>query len=333
MLYGRREYLVKWFKKGVAILLMALIVLSIVLPVRALDENTAQTEASETATAQATEPLPEQPAQAAAETVPGEMAAETVPEEEQEAPAVPEPQETRPEETQPQETVPAPVAPDVPSIFQTDFSQVPYGEGTVASNGSGITALAMVASCMTGHAYSPRTLAEYFGGQPGSEAQRLEYASDTLRLPWYSVGDWQAARAALEAGCVIIAQMNGESIFTESQHFIVLTGWTEDGRVRVNDPYGPHYGQAGLAQGFRDGFSEEQISTGFAAGWCYDYSVMPDEPYVYEEKPAIVDEMPLYDQTAYPDVLYGDGTIASSGCSIVSLAMVASYMTGHAYLP
>ena len=46
-----------------------------------------------------------------------------------------------------------------------------------------------------------------------------------------------------------------------------------------------------------------------------------------------VDAVPLYFQTDYPDTLYGSGTIETSGCSITSLAMVATYMTGHVYMP
>lgn len=45
--------------------------------------------------------------------------------------------------------------------------------------------------------------------------------------------------------------------------------------------------------------------------------------------------IPLYYQTDYPDILFGDegGTVATSGCSITSLAMVATYLTGYEYLP
>lgn len=43
--------------------------------------------------------------------------------------------------------------------------------------------------------------------------------------------------------------------------------------------------------------------------------------------------VPLYFQTDYPDNMYGSGTISDNGCSVTSLAMVASYLTGHEYLP
>lgn len=41
----------------------------------------------------------------------------------------------------------------------------------------------------------------------------------------------------------------------------------------------------------------------------------------------VVDEVPLYDQIAYPDVPYGNyGTVRSHGCGIACLAMVATYL-------
>lgn len=46
-----------------------------------------------------------------------------------------------------------------------------------------------------------------------------------------------------------------------------------------------------------------------------------------------IDTVPQYFQTDYPDVRYGTGTIADSGCNMTSLAMVASYLTDHEYYP
>ena len=47
----------------------------------------------------------------------------------------------------------------------------------------------------------------------------------------------------------------------------------------------------------------------------------------------VLHEIPLYHQTDYPDIRYGAGSIATSGCSVTSLAMVATYLTGHTYMP
>ena len=73
---------------------------------------------------------------------------------------------------------------EVPLYFQTDYPDTLYGGGTVATDGCGITCLAMVATAMTGHAYLPNELAEFFGGREESNIARLEYGSDKLGLPY-----------------------------------------------------------------------------------------------------------------------------------------------------
>lgn len=46
-----------------------------------------------------------------------------------------------------------------------------------------------------------------------------------------------------------------------------------------------------------------------------------------------VDTVPLYYQTDYPYIKFGNGTISTSGCSVTCLAMVATYMTDQEYTP
>lgn len=62
---------------------------------------------------------------------------------------------------------------------------------------------------------------------------------------------------------------------------------------------------------------------------------VPEETLPVETEPpkVVIDKVPQYFQTDYPDVRYGKGTMANSGCNMTSLAMVASYMTDHAYYP
>lgn len=45
------------------------------------------------------------------------------------------------------------------------------------------------------------------------------------------------------------------------------------------------------------------------------------------------DTVPLFYQTDYPYIKFGDGTITTSGCSMTCLSMVATYMTDHEYTP
>lgn len=51
------------------------------------------------------------------------------------------------------------------------------------------------------------------------------------------------------------------------------------------------------------------------------------------EPPVTFDAVPLYYQGDYPDIRYGVSTLAQSGSVVASLSMVATYLTGHEYLP
>lgn len=183
----------------------------------------------------------------------------------------------------------------VPLYFQSDYPDVRYGSGTVATSGCGITSLAMVATHMTGHTYFPDELADYFGGRAENNIQRLEYASDMLQLPWRKAENIHEIMAALQEGNLAILLMESTSIFTDSQHFIVLTGMTEDGKIFVNDPYAPNYDYWLLKNGFENGFEEGDLLCGYSGGWIYEVNAMPEDPFIYvEEKPEI--------EPRYPDI-------------------------------
>lgn len=175
---------------------------------------------------------------------------------------------------------------DVPLYFQTDYPNVRYGSGSVATSGCSITCLAMVATYMTGHTYTPDVLADYFGGRAYSNMARMETGSDVLQLPYRKAENWHESLRALKEGNVVIALVEEASLFTSSQHFIVLTGMTEDEKILVNDPYKPNYDRWDLKNGFANGFSEGDILCGYSGGWIYDKDAMPEEPFIYyEEKP------------------------------------------------
>ena len=177
---------------------------------------------------------------------------------------------------------------NVPNYFQTNYADVRYGSGTIATSGCSITCLAMVAAYMTDHLYSPAELADYFGGSAYSNMARLETASKALQLPYKKAVNWHESLQALKDGKVVIALMEESSVFTDSQHFIVLTGITEDGKIFVNDPNLNNYARWELQKGFANGFTEGDILCGYSGGWIYDKQEMPDEPFLYwEEEPAV----------------------------------------------
>lgn len=233
--------------------------------------------------------IPEERVMLSVEAVP-EDGEETVPD----IPEETEAEEILPEQTQPEEET-MPLRNGFPLFLQTDYPEVRYGSGMMPTSGCGITCIAMVATYLTGHTYYPDELAGYFGGHMGSNIDRLEYASDMLQLPWQRAENWHKALAALEEGKIAIVLMNSRSPFTQGQHFIVLTGLTEDGKVLVNDPSGPNYDNWELKAGFENGFHPTTISNGYCGCWIYDPAQMPEEPFIYAEEEVEV-------ECRYPDL-------------------------------
>lgn len=173
-----------------------------------------------------------------------------------------------------------------PLYNQLDYPNKRFGSGTVATSGCGITSLAMVATYLTGHTYLPDELAGYFGGYGENNVQRMEYGAKQMRLPIHKADNIRQIFSAMKEGNVAILLMNHLSIFSESQHFIVLNGVTKDGKYLVADSYAPNYEKWDLKRGFEEGFEEKDLLLGYNGGWIFDVSAMPEEPFIYtEEKP------------------------------------------------
>lgn len=200
------------------------------------------------------------------------------------------------EETEPEELEPIPIWQQVPLYFQNDYPEVMYGTGSVATSGCSVTALAMVATYLTDHEYLPDELARYFGGTAENNIARLENGSDTMQLPYTKAKNFHETVQALKDGKVAIAMMTGNSLFTSSQHFIVLTGLNEDGKIMVNDPNRSNYDLWNLKRAFQEGFDEGDILYGYSGAWIYDKSAMPEEPFLYSEPE------PVRGEQRYPDI-------------------------------
>jgi hypothetical protein len=152
-----------------------------------------------------------------------------------------------------------------------------------------------VASYLTGHAYAPDELADYFGPYTGNDMEKLENAANELQLPWSRVANCHDALRELEAGKVVIVLTKYSSIFNYAQHYIVWTGMTEDGKVLVNDPNEKNYSHWRLVSGFESGFTQSEVCAGFGGAWVFDKSQMPADPFIYVEE--------TYDiECRYPDI-------------------------------
>lgn len=198
-------------------------------------------------------------------------------------------EETIPEETAAEEAEEPEGYEEVPLYFQTDYPDDMYGSGNIATSGCSVTCLAMVATYLTNHEYLPDELADYFGGRAENNIARMEYGADALQLPWKKTANWHETLKELKEGKIAIVLMNSKSIFTDSQHFIVLSGMTEDGKITVKDPYEPNYDHWQLKNAFVNGFSEGDICCGYSGGWVFDKEAMPEEPFIYEEEKVYVE--------------------------------------------
>ena len=205
-------------------------------------------------------------------------------------PATTEPQNTEPEaategETDEEENETVYVN-GVPLYFQSDYPDVPYADGTVKTSGCSVTSLTMVANAVTGYDYTVDELADYFGGRAVNNMERLELGSQALGLSFYKSENWDYTWAALQEGKIVIALMNGlgrDCLFTDSQHFIVLTGLTEDGeRILVNDPNKGNYALSNLKNGFEIGFTPNDLLLGYDGAWVYDRT-LETKPERYSE--------------------------------------------------
>lgn len=184
----------------------------------------------------------------------------------------------------------------IPLYYQTDYPDVLYGAGTIETSGCGITSIAMIASYLTGYAYMPDELAYYFGGRAENNIARLECAAETLGIPYEKPENWHYTYAALKQGKCAIVLVQSPSEFTEGQHFIVLTGLTEDGKILVNDPYEPNYSKWSLKEGFQTGFTEGKIMTGYQGAWVFDKTEIATDIKRYTE------ELPETAVSRYPDI-------------------------------
>ena len=177
----------------------------------------------------------------------------------------------------------------VPLYFQNDYPDVVFGAGTVETSGCSITSLAMVATYLTGHEYLPDELAGYFGGRAENNMARMEYGIEKMKLPCRKAENWHVVLKELERGKVVILLVDEKSIFTDTQHFVVLTGITDDGLILVNDSNRDNYDRWDLKEKLISGFPQEDLCRGFNGAWCFDKSLMPDDPFIYYEEEIYVE--------------------------------------------
>lgn len=165
---------------------------------------------------------------------------------------------------------------EVPLYFQTDYDTVRYGSGTVATSGCSMASIAMVATYLNGTEVLPDEMAVRFRDYNASNLQRMEAAATVFDLVYTKTFQWSDVVRALENDKIVIILVNSRSQFTETQHFLVLTGITKDGKILLNDSFAPNYDKPELKTGFEEGFSQSTVSKGFSGAWIFDRYIAPE---------------------------------------------------------
>lgn len=129
----------------------------------------------------------------------------------------------------------------IPHYLQTDYGNIPYGGGSIASSGCGPTSFAMIASYLTDTTITPADAVAWCGNSyymPGVGTYWSYFQAAANHFGCGSVTQTSDANQVLQALSeghpVINSQRAG--LFTSGGHFIVLRGVTADSKVLVNDP-------------------------------------------------------------------------------------------------
>ena len=174
--------------------------------------------------------------------------------------------EEDPLETEPsvqEEIKPGYISKNVPLYDQRKYTRIPFGLCSVASDGCGVTCAAMVISYFTEFQIMPDYLGWNYNLIGKTNEQRMIKALHDFNIEvverFYGYKEWPHVFEALEEGHLVVS-LQGTGLFTTKEHFILLTGLTEDGKVTVNDPYGMNYKKSReLRTGFKNGFEPQQI--------------------------------------------------------------------------
>lgn len=169
---------------------------------------------------------------------------------------------------------------DIPLFFQFDkrWASYPYAGDTIKISGCGPSALAMVIVGLTGDtSVTPLTMAQ-FSTENGWAINGMgsSWALMTTGARKFGLNAEQVSTSAdsivqnLAQGKVMIVSTtykgyNGKSTgyFTNGGHFIVLTGLTEDGKVKVNDSWSEKKSN--------EVFAPEFIQNEIKGAWAYSY--------------------------------------------------------------
>lgn len=126
--------------------------------------------------------------------------------------------------------------------YQTDYSNIPYGDGSIATSGCGPTCFAMIASQITGKQITPADAVAWCGNRYyvkgiGTAWNYFQRAADHfgLNVKVRQTESIEEAVIALKSGKLVISSQRS-GLFTTGGHFIFLYKVDENENIYVKDP-------------------------------------------------------------------------------------------------
>ena len=155
-----------------------------------------------------------------------------------------------------------------PNVKDQSYNMSDGSPDTMGNRGCGPTAMAMVASQLTGHPVKPKDAAKLatdggFSTNVGTEPEYFNYAAKKYGLRSTQVAaDAKSVAESLVSGYPVILQGQSNdpsSPYTKAGHYVVGTG-IKDGKILVNDPNGASKSKA---------YSMDQLLHGAGNMWSF----------------------------------------------------------------
>lgn len=156
-------------------------------------------------------------------------------------------------------------------IFQTDYYNTRYANGTVRSAGCSITSYSMVLNYYLEENITPDILAKKFNSSSpaaGMEAAIRYYKIEPRK--YYGNEKYDEFLKAAKEDKPIILLYNKTSMFTNTGHFVLFAGLTKDNKFIIYDPNKFNYDLPDMAEKYKTGFTWEEIKKGLVGCYIFD---------------------------------------------------------------
>lgn len=162
---------------------------------------------------------------------------------------------------------------EVPLLYQTDYPDIKFSQGSVATSGCGVSCAAMAVSYLTNEIHTPGEFGEKFNKSASSNDHRMENALTAFNVKWEKCFNYFDMKEKVKEGYLAIILVNGATNFTSEGHFILAVGINDEDKILINDPYQPNYNNYKIKDGYKNGFLDWQITSGYCGCWLIEPKV------------------------------------------------------------